>query len=91
MDLVFYRTIRPAEGQTIGAVVRRASLLGYQLVAFEGYDDSDLGVPGNRGPYWEDSRRNFARILEIQDACVVHWPDGDDWPQIDHTAIGRNI
>ncbi|HBG07681.1 MAG: hypothetical protein A2075_09155 [Geobacteraceae bacterium GWC2_58_44] len=79
---VFYTQIRPAIGQTEGEVIRAAHALGYDLVAFEGYSDTDLGMPGNRGAKWAESQKNLCAANEIQNACVVHSEDGDDWPHI---------
>lgn len=82
MTTVFYTAIRPAIGQREDEVIRRAHVLGYELVPFAGWDDADLGYAGNRGPRWAEAQINGARLREIQDLCVVHSEEGDDWPHI---------
>ena len=79
---VFYSHIRPAYGQTEIDVIRRAHALGYELMPFNGWTDSDLGFAGNRGPRLALCRANGTRIAEIQDACEVQTPEGADWPHI---------
>lgn len=82
---VLYSGIRPAFGQTEADIIRRAHALGYELVSFAGWDDADLGASGNHGPRWREAQENGARLREIQDICVVHTPEGDDWPHIIQT------
>lgn len=86
MDTAFYSNMRPAVGQTEAQIIKRARILGYTLVAFNGWDDADLGYPGNRGPRWAEARANAEKLRIIQDACVVHSAEGDDWPHIVQTA-----
>ena len=86
---VFYSHIRPAHGQTETHVIRQAHLLGYELMPFNGWDDADLGASGNHGPRWAEACENGKKLRAIQDACVVHTSDGDDWPHITQTK--RNI
>ena len=87
MTPVFYTSIRPAHQQSITDITRRARAMGYELMRFNGYSNSDIGYAGNRGPHFEFSRLNLARCIEIQEACVAHTPDGNDWPHIDHTSV----
>jgi hypothetical protein len=81
---VFYSHIRPAYGQTLVEIIRRAHALGYELMPFNGWDDADIGYPGNRGPHYVASRENLKCCIEIQDASMVHTPEGADWPHITH-------
>ncbi|NTW07696.1 MAG: hypothetical protein HGA29_07620 [Syntrophaceae bacterium] len=82
MITVFYTTIRPAEGQRIDDVIKIAHDLGYKLVPFEGYTESDIGYACHPGIKYHESNENMKRCIEIQDAAVVHLPNGDDWPYI---------
>lgn len=92
METVLYCTIRPAIGQTAAEVIRRAHALGYEMVPFNGWDNADLGFAGNRGPRWTEAKLNGEKLRCIQDACMVHSPDGDDWPHITQAIDdeGRN-
>ncbi len=83
---VFYTKIRPAEGQREDEVIKIAHNLGYELMPFNGYTDADIGYAGNRGPKYAESRENLTRCIEIQNAAVKHFENGDDWPHIIHTA-----
>lgn len=83
LQQVFYTDIRPAEGQTEDQVKEIAKRLGYVLIPFEGYTNVDLGMPGNHGPKWEESRENFKRIMKIQDEAMITFPDGT----VDHPHI----
>ncbi|MHB2010052.1 MAG: hypothetical protein ACYCOX_18700 [Acidobacteriaceae bacterium] len=78
MKPIFYTNIRPAHGQTESAVIKKAHVLGFELVRFNGYSDADIGYAGNRGPKYDESRENLAALREIQDACMV----SGDWPHI---------
>lgn len=82
MIAVFYSKIRPADGQTEIEVIKKAHILGYELVPFDGFDNQDLS-----GACKKMARLNLNRILEIQDSCVKNFPNGQDWPQIFHTII----
>jgi hypothetical protein len=82
MRVAFFTKIRPAEGQNIVDIIKRAHALGYELTPFEGFTAADLGASGNHGPRWDSAQTNGRILREIQDACVVHLSDGDDWPHI---------
>ena len=82
---VFYTTIRPAIDQPVTVVHARAHALGYELMPFAGFSDSDIGFAGNRGPRFEQSRENLRRVIEIQDACRVVIDGESDWPHIHQT------
>ena len=86
--VVFYSHIRPAHGQTVADVIRRAHVLGYELMPFSGWDNADIGYAGNRGPHFVAARANGQRCGEIQDACIVETPEGPDWPHILYTVDG---
>ena len=85
MTTVFYSHIRPALGQTVVEIIRRAHTLGYELMPFRGWDDTDLGYPGNPGPHRAAAKLNLKHCIEIQDACATHTPEGTDYPHIVHT------
>lgn len=82
METVLYANIRAAHGQTEAQIIRWAHVLGYELVPFNGWDETDIGYAGHRGPRWEEAKTNGKKLRLIQDACVVHSPEGDDWPHI---------
>ncbi len=69
MISVFYTTI-DAEDVVGGErkVFERARLLGYDLVKFEGWTDSDIGYGGNRGTRYPEYAENKKRIREIVDS-----------------------
>jgi hypothetical protein len=75
MKPVFYTTIDLYDGISEVDVIKRAHILGYELVPFDGFTDLDLGMPGNRGPRWSIARKNLAAIIEITDSLVRHYPD----------------
>ena len=75
---VFYTTIRPAIDQPVTVVHARAHALGYELMPFAGFSDSDIGYPGNPGPLFAVARANLVRCIEIQNACQ----HAGDWPHI---------
>ena len=79
---VFYTKIRAAYGQTEIDVIRRAHVLGYELIPFSGYTNSDIGYAGNPGPLHAQSRENLRRAIAIQDACRVVIDGQCDWPHI---------
>lgn len=76
--VVFYKKIQLYDGITMLDVLRRSHALGFELVPFNGYSDDDLGVPGNRGPRWNDARRNMDAIKEIVACLVKNYSDGYD-------------
>lgn len=83
MITVFYTTIRPAKGQSVDDVIKTAHNLGYKLVQFEGYTESDIGYACHPGIKYLEANENLKRCNAIQDAAVVHFPNGDDdWPHI---------
>ena len=86
MRVALYTKIRPAEGQSEVEIIRKAHVLGYELVPFEGYTDSDIGYAGNKGPKYDESKKNLAALKEIQDACVVRIDGLEDWPHIVQSA-----
>ena len=86
LEPVFYREIRPADGQRIDEVIRIAHNLGYEMIPFNGWDNQDIGAPGNRGPHYDEVVINRKRCGEIQDAAIVHMAEGDDWPHIIYTV-----
>jgi hypothetical protein len=80
---VLYVRVRLAEGQSLVDVFRKAQVLGYELVPFEGWTDEDLGASGNHGPMWERARENARAIQLIQEACEIIFDDGTfDRPHI---------
>ena len=85
MKVAFYTNIRPASGQSEADVIRKAHVLGYELVNFDGWDDEDLGASGNHGPRWAEAKENGKILREIQDACEVSTPEGYDFPHITQT------
>jgi hypothetical protein len=82
MKPVLYTHIRPAIGQPVLDVIRRAHSLGYELILFAGWTDADLGPSGMPGPRRDDAKANGDSIRAIQDACEI---DGD-WPCIEQSA-----
>jgi hypothetical protein len=74
---VFYRKIRLCTGQTFESVARTAHVLGYEMIPFDGWDNTDL-----MGCCKNMARLNLKRAIEIQDSCQMNYPDGNDWPQI---------
>lgn len=87
MEPIFYRTIRPAQSQTEAQVIQIAQRLGFQMVQFNGWDNADIGYPGNPGPHYETSRKNLVNAKIVQDAAMVRFDDGtQDWPHVIHTA-----
>jgi hypothetical protein len=81
---VFYTTIRPAIGQTVAHVIKRAQALGYELVQFNGYTDADIGPSGEKRA---EATTNARRADQIQNACRVDFDDGAvDFPHIRFTA-----
>ena len=82
MKTILYSANRPAEGQTITDVIRRARALGYTLMRFEGWTDADLGPSGMPGPHRADADRNRMALREIQDACMVTVHGACDFPHI---------
>jgi hypothetical protein len=82
MKPVFYTHIRPAIGQTVVDVIRRAHTLGYEMMTFAGWTDADLGPSGMPGPRRAEAKANGELIRAIQDACEL---DGD-WPHIEQCA-----
>lgn len=86
MQTVFYSFIRPAHGQSIADVIRKAQNMGYSMMPFNGWDNDDLGYSGAPGPRRAEAAANGKILREIQDACVVYHPDGYDFPHIIQTA-----
>jgi len=85
MKTVFYSKIIPAETQTLADIIRKAHVLGYELVQFNGYDNDDLGSSGNHGPRWNESREQKKMAMEITDACEVIIDGACDFPHIIQT------
>ena len=60
---------------SIAEILRRARSLGYPLVQFDGWSDSDLGMPGNRGPRYDEALANGQRLRAIcatfQDVSIL--------------------
>lgn len=65
MKPVFYTTMNLDHGTTLADICRTAHTLGYEMVPFAGYSNSDLGYSSNRGPRWNEARANQALINEI--------------------------
>lgn len=86
LTAALYSGIRLAHDQTFATIARKAHALGYELVEFAGWSDSDLGTAGNRGPRWTEAKANGKALSEIQDACEVSTPEGADWPHIIDTV-----
>lgn len=82
MITVFYTEIKPAKGQSVDDVIKIARDLGYKMAVFEGYTEDDVGYSCHPGIKYYESNENMKRCAEIQDAAIVHLPDGDDWPNI---------
>lgn len=70
METVLYTAIIPAEGQSEIDVIRKAHVLGYELVKFAGWDDQDLS-----GLRKAEAKANQKKIIEIQNACEVVFED----------------
>jgi hypothetical protein len=66
-NVVLYRSIR-TNIVTTRRAIRDAQRRGFTLVRFEGLTDADLGMPGNRGPRWAESKANMAKIQAVLDA-----------------------
>lgn len=95
MKTALYSAIRPAEGQTVAGVIRKAAAIGITLVRFNGWTNEDLGcrpvVLGDMnmvGGVRRDEARDNAMLLEqVHDACTVYLPGNRyDCPHIIQTA-----
>ena len=85
---VLYYKIRPAIGQTVPEIIRKASAMGYTLVPFNGWDDADLGrrFGSHKGPRRDEADANQKILVEIQDACEVVVGGSSDFPHITQCA-----
>lgn len=75
MKTAFYTKIDLYDGLTEADVIKRAHVLGYELMKFAGYSDADLGMPGNHGPRWADAQRNKTALKTISGSLVKTYPD----------------
>ncbi len=75
MKLVFYTRIELYPGLTEVQVIKRAHVLGYELIPFEGWTDAELGMPGNHGPRWAEARANRKAITQIANSLIKNYPD----------------
>jgi hypothetical protein len=87
MTPVFYSAIRPAIGQTVPDVVRRARDMGYTMMIFNGWTDDDIGPSGAPGPRRAEVKFNGTILREIQDACEVSINGSSDFPHIIQTTL----
>ena len=69
---VFYNNIRSANGQPVHHIIKKAQVLGYELMPFEGWTNADHRTRK------AEIRDNRKKILEIQSACEFN----GDWPHI---------
>jgi len=91
MKAALYSAIRPAIGQTEADVIKKAYILGYELVRFNGWDNDDLGSSGNHGSRWQEAKINGEILREIQSACEITYADGSyDQPHIIQTYHERD-
>jgi hypothetical protein len=83
MQPVRYTKIIPQEGQPLTEVFRKAHALGFELVQFDGWTDSDIGTSSNPGPSRAMVKENAKYVAEILDACRIQFNDNtEDWPEI---------
>jgi hypothetical protein len=76
MKTALYTLIEPPTQKTVEWVIIEAQRrCGITLVPFNGWTDSDLGMPGNPGIRMADHRANAVLLREIEDATVQ--PHGD--------------
>lgn len=87
MTTILYSAIRPATGQTVADVIRRARDMGYTLTIFNGWTDDDIGPSGMPGPRRAEVNSNGSILREIQDACEVVIDGASDFPHIIQTAV----
>lgn len=89
MKTVFYSAIRPAEGQTVADVIRKAQMMGYTMTIFNGWTDVDLGMRfgETKGPRRDEASANAKILMEIQDACEVSIDGQCDFPHILQTTV----
>lgn len=89
MKTVFYSAIRPAEGQAVADIIRKARSMGYMMTIFNGWTDADLGarVGENKGPSRDAADANAKILMEIQDACEVSIDGQYDFPHILQTVV----
>ena len=85
---VLYYKIRPAIGQTVSEIIRKASDMGYIMVPFNGWDDADLGrrFGSHKGPRRDEADANLKSLMAIQDACEVVVDGSSDFPHITQCA-----
>lgn len=87
MTTALYSAIRPAIGQTVADVIRRARDMGYTLTIFNGWTNDDIGPSGARGPRYAEVKSNGSILRDIQDACEVVIDGASDFPHIIQTNL----
>lgn len=73
MATTYYTEIRDTrEHPAIVEVIKRAELLGYPLIRFNGWSDSEIGTAAFPGTRRVEVVENRARLNEITDSLVGH-------------------